>query len=117
MCGSPPSAQPRFRVDHILAARHGLPSRGHRSPKTHNAVHPRPPYPPVEPPSTPVHFPDPLRLGANEVAAVSRTLGPSVVLAAYRRGIFPWPVSSRLVPWVSPDPRAIFPLENPPHWS
>jgi leucyl/phenylalanyl-tRNA--protein transferase len=56
-------------------------------------------------------------MGRNDIAAVSRTLSPSVVLAAYRRGIFPWPVSQRLVPWVSPDPRAVFPLDDPPHWS
>jgi leucyl/phenylalanyl-tRNA--protein transferase len=39
------------------------------------------------------------------------------LLAAYRAGIFPWPQSSRRVGWFSPDPRAIFPLEKPPHWS
>jgi leucyl/phenylalanyl-tRNA--protein transferase len=32
-------------------------------------------------------------------------------------GIFPWPQSRRVVPWCSPDPRAIFPLDVEPHWS
>lgn len=64
-----------------------------------------------------VSFPDPRQLGSSEVVAVSRSLPAAVVLAAYRRGIFPWPVSSRVIPWVSPDPRAIFRLDEPPHWS
>ena len=42
---------------------------------------------------------------------------PGTILAAYRRGIFPWPQANDMVPWCSPDPRAIFPLEEPPHWS
>lgn len=44
---------------------------------------------------------------------------PGTLLAAYRVGIFPWPQSRSLVPWCSPDPRAIFPLDPavPPHWS
>ena len=44
-------------------------------------------------------------------------MNPSVVLAAYRRGIFPWPVSQRVIPWVSPDPRAMRPLDTPMHWA
>lgn len=48
---------------------------------------------------------------------------PGTLLTAYRSGIFPWPHgeardgSGPLVLWFSPDPRAIFPLEDPPHWS
>ena len=81
------------------------------------SAHTRVPYPPIEPPGSSAVFPDPRKLGTNEAAAVSRTMTPSAVLAAYRRGIFPWPVSPRLVPWVSPDPRAIRPLDQPFHWS
>lgn len=77
---------------------------------------PRLPYPPIEPPPATAAFPDPRRLGTSELAAVSRTISPGLVLAAYRRGIFPWPISSSVVPWFSPDPRAIFPLEPEPHW-
>ncbi len=77
----------------------------------------RPPFPPIEPPPVAAFFPDPRLLDTNEVAAVSRTMNPSVVLAAYRQGIFPWPASPRVIPWVSPDPRAVFPLEAPLHWS
>ena len=49
-----------------------------------------------------------------DVVAVSRTLSPALVLEAYRQGIFPWPVRQGLVPWASPDPRAIFPLDDRP---
>src|SRR5688572_24722416 len=91
--------------------------RHHREGRSMTSA-PRPPYPPVEPPPATAAFPDPRRLGrGNEVAAVSRTLSPALVLAAYRRGIFPWPISQGVIPWVSPDPRALFPLESPPHWS
>jgi leucyl/phenylalanyl-tRNA---protein transferase len=38
------------------------------------------------------------------------------VLEAYRAGIFPWPVRQGLVPWASPDPRAIFPLTSAGPW-
>ncbi len=75
------------------------------------------PFPPVEPPLVTVHFPDVRKLGHDELAAVSRTMSPSMVLAAYRRGIFPWPVNPRIVPWVCPRERAIFTLDHEPDWS
>jgi leucyl/phenylalanyl-tRNA--protein transferase len=50
------------------------------------------------------------------VIAVSRSLSPALVLEAYKAGIFPWPVRQGLVPWASPDPRAIFPLDPPSPW-
>ena len=60
-----------------------------------------------------MRFPEP-RPG-QDVVAVSRSMSPALVLEAYRNGIFPWPVRQGLVPWASPDPRAIFPLE-PREW-
>jgi leucyl/phenylalanyl-tRNA--protein transferase len=59
-------------------------------------------------------FPQP-RPG-EDVVAVSRSMNPALVLAAYREGAFPWPVRQGLVPWASPDPRAIFPLESRSPW-
>jgi leucyl/phenylalanyl-tRNA--protein transferase len=76
-----------------------------------------PPFPPIEPPATGVAFPDPRRAGDDYVVAVGVDFRPGTLLEAYRHGIFPWPHSSRLVPWCSTDPRAIFPLEGEPHWS
>jgi leucyl/phenylalanyl-tRNA--protein transferase len=72
------------------------------------------PYPPIEPPHVAVRFPQPRR--GEDVVAVSRSLSPALVLAAYREGIFPWPVRQGLVPWASPDPRAIFPLASAHPW-
>jgi len=72
------------------------------------------PYPPIDPPPVTVRFPEPRR--GEDVVAVSRSVSPSLVLEAYRAGIFPWPVRQGLVPWASPDPRAIFPLEDPRSW-
>jgi leucyl/phenylalanyl-tRNA--protein transferase len=72
----------------------------------------RTPYPPIDPPANTARFPEP-RAG-EDVVAVSRSMSPSLVLEAYRLGIFPWPVRQGLVPWASPDPRAIFPLARAP---
>jgi leucyl/phenylalanyl-tRNA--protein transferase len=53
--------------------------------------------------------------------AVGPDLRPGTLLAAYRRGIFPWPHEEDdgtfVVAWWSPNPRAVFPLEAEPHWS
>ena len=70
------------------------------------------PYPPIDPPPIVARFPEP-RPG-EDVVAVSRSMTPALVLEAYRLGIFPWPVRQGLVPWASPDPRAIFPLQERP---
>ncbi len=72
------------------------------------------PYPPIEPPPSGVRFPEPA--AGEDVVAVSRTMSPGLVLEAYRSGIFPWPVRQGLVPWASPDPRAIFPLQPRTPW-
>ena len=74
-----------------------------------------PPYPPIEPRPAREDLPDP-RGAEGEVVAVSRTLSPGLVLQAYRKGIFPWPVRDQLVPWVSPDPRCHFPLAKAGSW-
>ncbi|MDP3274122.1 MAG: leucyl/phenylalanyl-tRNA--protein transferase [Deltaproteobacteria bacterium] len=75
------------------------------------------PYPPVEPEVVAVHFPDTQKLGLDELAAVSRTMSPGMVLAAYRRGIFPWPVNTRVIPWVCPRERAVYRLDEPDSFS
>jgi leucyl/phenylalanyl-tRNA---protein transferase len=75
------------------------------------------PFPPVEPPPTEVRFPDPRDAGDEQVMAVGADFRAGTLLEAYRHGIFPWPDSRKNVPWCSVDPRAIFPIEEPPHWS
>jgi leucyl/phenylalanyl-tRNA--protein transferase len=81
-----------------------------------------PPSPPVEPPATRVRFPDPGRPSAPEVLALGCDFSPGTLLRAYRSGIFPWPHGNDddggpRVLWFSPDPRAIFPLEEEARWS
>ena len=39
-------------------------------------------------------------------------LKPATLVDAYRRGIFPWPHPGVALPWFSPDPRAILPLDG-----
>jgi Leu/Phe-tRNA-protein transferase len=45
--------------------------------------------------------------------AVGADFSPGTILEAYRRCIFPWPKPNGFVPWVSPSPRAMFPLDAP----
>lgn len=70
----------------------------------------------MEPPATSVRFPHPSVANEYGVVAIGTDFRAGTLLAAYRRGIFPWP-HGELVGWFSPDPRAIFPLEAEPHWS
>lgn len=73
---------------------------------------------PAEPPPTRYVFPDPKKgIGKEGIVCVGADFAPGTLLAAYRKGLFPWPMSSTLVPWCSPDPRAVFPLDREPHWS
>ncbi len=74
-------------------------------------------FPPVEPPATGVKFPDPRQAGRAEVLASGSDFRSGTMLEAYRHGIFPWPDSHGNVPWCSVLRRAVFPLEEPPHWS
>ncbi|AKU94268.1 Leucyl/phenylalanyl-tRNA--protein transferase [Labilithrix luteola] len=72
-----------------------------------------------------MRFPDPSRPGAPDVLAMGCDFSAGTLLLAYRSGIFPWPHGEQqepddaapLVLWFSPEPRAIFPLEEPAHWS
>jgi leucyl/phenylalanyl-tRNA--protein transferase len=74
------------------------------------------PFPPIEPPPARVELPDARFANRDGVVALSRTMSPGLVLQAYRKGIFPWPVAQGVVPWASPDPRAIFPLQPARPW-
>ena len=75
----------------------------------------RPSTAPVEPPPTPWTFPDPAQ-AEDDLVAVGADLAPGTILAAYRRGLFPMPISnssgSGVPAWWSPEPRGILPLEG-----
>jgi leucyl/phenylalanyl-tRNA--protein transferase len=95
-------------------------SRASQRPSLPAQPTPRPvPWPPIDPGPSPVQFPDPPVEEANAdwVVGLTRTLDPAMVLQAYRQGIFPWPTSrSELIPWASPEPRMVFPLEKADRW-
>jgi leucyl/phenylalanyl-tRNA---protein transferase len=55
-------------------------------------------------------FPDPRLADAKGLVAIGGDLSVERLLAAYRNGIFPW--TDNPVTWWSPDPRAIFELEQ-----
>jgi leucyl/phenylalanyl-tRNA--protein transferase len=54
-----------------------------------------------------MRFPDPRAANYGDIVAVGGNLDPANLLAAYRRGIFPWPVEGCPLPWFSPRERAI----------
>jgi leucyl/phenylalanyl-tRNA--protein transferase len=71
---------------------------------------------PIEPPPARVELPDAQHANREGIVALSRTMSPGLVLQAYRKGIFPWPIAQGIVPWASPDPRAVFPLDPVLPW-
>jgi leucyl/phenylalanyl-tRNA--protein transferase len=54
-----------------------------------------------------MRFPDPRAANYGDIIAVGGNLQPANLLAAYRRGIFPWPVENCPLPWFCPRERAI----------
>lgn len=73
---------------------------------------------PLEPEASRYSFPDPSSGdGPNGVVGVGADFAPGTLLAAYRAGIFPWPIDQRTVPWCSPDPRGVLLLHEAPAWS
>src|SRR5262245_48000140 len=48
----------------------------------------------------------------DDIVAVGGDLGAATVLAAYRRGIFPWPVEDLPLLWFCPRQRAILELDT-----
>jgi leucyl/phenylalanyl-tRNA--protein transferase len=60
-------------------------------------------------------FPPVSRARKDGLLLVGGYLNPTWLLAAYRRGIFPWPVCdeySEILAWFSPDPRAVLELDG-----
>ncbi len=67
--------------------------------------------PPIEPPPSRYAMPSPEMAPAHGCLAGGGDLEPGTILAAYRRGIFPWPDPEGRLLWWSPDPRAVLPLD------
>ena len=68
----------------------------------------------IPPPLMPSrYFPPANRAGPDGLVLIGGRLSTPRLLDAYRHGIFPWPAQSfDLIPWCSPDPRAILPLDG-----
>jgi leucyl/phenylalanyl-tRNA--protein transferase len=56
-------------------------------------------------------FPDPRDAPPDGLLASGADLEPATIIAAYRRGIFPWPCDGHDLLWWSPDPRAVIPCD------
>lgn len=68
----------------------------------------------AKPPPTP-WFPSPELADADGLLRLGGRLDVDWLLAAYRRGIFPWPFVHRgheILAWFSPDPRAVLELDS-----
>jgi leucyl/phenylalanyl-tRNA--protein transferase len=57
-------------------------------------------------------FPDPATTGEDGLVGIGADLEPATLVDAYRRGIFPWPHPGAPLPWFSPDPRGVIPLDD-----
>ena len=57
-------------------------------------------------------LPDAEEADEDGVVGVGADLAPSTLVDAYRRGIFPWPHPGVPLPWFSPDPRGVLPLDG-----
>jgi leucyl/phenylalanyl-tRNA--protein transferase len=57
-------------------------------------------------------FPDPSTADEDGVVGFGADLQPATLLHAYRQGIFPWPHPGMPLPWFSPDPRGVIPLDG-----
>jgi leucyl/phenylalanyl-tRNA---protein transferase len=57
-------------------------------------------------------LPDPETADDDGVVGVGADLTPSTLVDAYRRGLFPWPHPGVPLPWFSPDPRGVLPLDG-----
>lgn len=58
-------------------------------------------------------FPPAEQAGPEGLVGLGGSLSPDWLVEAYSHGIFPWPMGNRddPLPWCSPDPRAILPLD------
>ena len=58
-------------------------------------------------------FPDPARRADRDgLLAIGADLAPATLVHAYLHGVFPWPHDDAPLPWFSPDPRGILPLDH-----
>jgi leucyl/phenylalanyl-tRNA--protein transferase len=68
--------------------------------------------PPRALPPCPYAFPDPRRAPPDGFVAQGGDFEPETIIAAYRRGMFPWPHPDLELLWFSPHPRAVIPVDG-----
>lgn len=85
------------------------PSATHYPPVTGGVDHHR--GVPVEPPPSAWQLPPPESADAHGLVGVGADLAPGTLLGAYRRGMFPMPITRRRLGWFCPDPRGVLPLD------
>ncbi len=66
--------------------------------------------PPQPLPPARYDFPEPGRSDSQGLVGYGGDFAPETVIAAYVRGIFPWPHPEAEMLWFSPDPRAVIPV-------
>ena len=59
-----------------------------------------------------VQFPDPRTASPEGIVAIGGDLHPESILAAYRQGIFPWPVEKLPLLWFSPPERGVLEFDD-----
>lgn len=68
---------------------------------------------PQDPGPTPWAFPESIEVDDDDgCVALGADLAPSTLVHAYRNGLFPWPHEGVPLPWFSPDPRGVLPLDR-----
>lgn len=68
---------------------------------------------PIDPGPSQWSIPSPVDADPDGPVALGADLEPATLLAAYRAGVFPMPVSrGRVLAWWSPDPRGVLPLDG-----
>ena len=66
----------------------------------------------VQDDSDKIIFPPPESADEDGVVAVSQDLNTTMLLEAYSRGIFPWPVEEAYILWFSPAQRAVLKFDD-----
>ena len=78
-----------------------------------DANHQPEPRGPIEPPASRWDLPPASTADESGIVGIGADLEPGTVLAAYRAGLFPMPLSRpRALAWWSPDPRGVLPLDQ-----
>lgn len=68
--------------------------------------------PPIAPGPSRWILPAPETADRQGVVGMGADLSVEVLVEAYRNGIFPWPHDDLPLPWFSPDPRGVIPLDR-----